>query len=577
MNTILIVGVLLCIVIAALLFHFGGPKLRRLLIIGIPVLILGIALVYRFGLKRASAAELGKTAARKNSATNAVIGRAKSRDVVQTVEILGAAQSPYDVKISPKATGVIEYLTVREGDKVTAGQVVARVDSDEINGQVIQAQSALAEAQHQLAQAKITLNPTAVGVFSQIRQQSAVLASNQAEYNQTAQNYAAQVAAAKSSVVDANAKVASANSQVESAAAQVQSAQANLDDAQAKYNRTYTLYKQAFVAAQDVDDASAAYKVQLQAKNVADKALDAAKSALHSAEAERDATVNQADITILKGKADVLAAKALVTQAQATLKTASSNRAQIPAYEQNLRALQAAVDAANANLIQAKSRLFFTSLTSPIDGIVTQRSADPGAVANPGTAILDVQYLKWLYVTGSVPVEDSSLVHVGMPVTIKFDALPNKSFAGTIDRLNPSADPTNRQFTIYAKLDNSEDLLRPGMYAKIDIITSKVHADVVVPREAVTQGTSGPTVTVVKSDYTADIVPVKTGVEDAAGIQILSGVDPGAMVVVRTYTPIKQGQKIAKPAAKGSKGGSAAGPGSGQTTDSTSAPAGGKS
>jgi HlyD family secretion protein len=540
--------------------------MKRVVVIGIPLLVIGGLVVWRYGIKRASAAQLGAGASqRKNAPANVVLAKAVSRDVDQKLQIVGDAQSPYNVNISPKATGIVEFLTLREGDPVTAGEVLARVDSDEINGQVVQAQAALAEAQQRYTQAKLTQLPTNIGVFTTIDQQRAAVASQEAEYNQSAVNYKALAASADDTVTDAKAKVAAAESQVHSEEAQVQSAQASLDDAQAKYNRTYSLYKQAFVAAQDVDDARTTYEVQKAAVNVAEKALSSAKSALHSAQAEEASAANTASITKLKGTADVQAAKALLTQAKATLKNAASNRAQIPAYEENLRALQSEIDAAKASLAQAQARLTNTTLLSPIDGIITSRTADPGAIANPGTAILQVQYLKWLYIVGAVPVEESSAIHVGMTADIVFDALPTKPFKGTISRINPSADPTNRQFLVYVRLENPDGAIRPGMYSKISLITSVVHADVVVPREAIHAGTSHQpdTVTVVDSTNTAHIVKVKEGVQDTTGVQILDGVEEGQKVVVQAYSPVKDGQKVSSGTGgkgKGKAGGAGASP-----------------
>ena len=550
--------------------------MKRFVGIGIVVLALGGVIFWRYKTKVASVAQLGQSAAqRKNAPANVVLAKANGRQIKQVIQTVGSVQSPFDVKISPKTTGIIQYLTLREGDAVKTGQIVARVDSDEIKGQVVQAEAALAEAQQRFTQAKLTQGSTNTGVYAQILQQTASLASTEAEYNQSAANYNALAAAADSSVADAQAKVNAAEAAVQSAQAQLRSAHASLDNSQSKYNRTYALYKQGFVAAQDVDDARTAYEVQQAQVNVSEKALSSAQSALSSANSILSSTQNQASITKLKGKADVQAAKALVTQSKASLKNAAANKSQIPAYVENLRALQSQVDAAKAGLVQAQARLNNTVLRSPIDGTVTSRTADPGAIANPGTAILEVQYLKWLYVAAPLPVEQSSVVHVGMDADIQFDALPGRKFMGKISRLNPSADSTNRQFMIYVQLDNTDQSIRPGMFATVSIITGSVDADVVVPREAVKAGANGQpdTVTVVDSTSTAHIVPVQRGVEDATGIQILSGVEEGQRVVVQSYAAVREGQKVTSGTGKGKgkKGGQGASGGGGQPNASGAA------
>src|SRR5207253_2677940 len=118
-------------------------------------------------------------------------------------EAVGSVEAPLNVRISPKVTGRIDYLQAHEGDRVTQGEVLVRIDPSEIEAQVSQQQAAVAEAESRLAQAQITQNPTNVGVNTQITQQQAALASVRADYNQTKQNYSSQVASANAAVTDA--------------------------------------------------------------------------------------------------------------------------------------------------------------------------------------------------------------------------------------------------------------------------------------------------------------------------------------------------------------------------------------
>lgn len=550
----------------------------RILIIGIPILLLLGVMGWRYEVKSATAAQLAQTAKARGSApANVVLSRAGPRDIQSKLLIVGDAASPFNVNISPKVTGVIVDLNLREGQTVKAGQVVAKMDTEEIQGEIAQAQATWAEAEQRYTQAKLQQVPTNVGVYSGIGQQKANVASTLAEYNQSQANYAALKEGALATVTDAKAKTAAAQSAVQSAEAQVNSAKANVDLAQATYNRDYELYKQAFIAAQDVDQARTTFEVNKASLNVANKALDAAQSNLRSAQAEERNAIDQASITIKKGVADVVAAKALWTQARETLRNAVAQRPQIPAYVENLNALKSEAVADLGLLTQAKARLLWTTLTSPIDGVIVARNADPGATANPGAAILQIQYLKWLYLEGSVPVEQSADVHVGQSADIVFDAVPGRHFTGRVTRVNPSADPMNRQFMIYVELQNPDYVIRPGMYAKITIITSSVHADVAIPREAIHAGLNGKpdTVTVVDDQNVAHVVPVKLGVSDSIGFQVLSGVSPGQNVVVQAYNPVKDGQKVAVPksSSKGGKGSSGAG-GSGAAAGSTGAGAG---
>src|SRR5437763_10485093 len=138
------------------------------------------------------------------------VASVQHRVIIQTIQSVGNVESPYKIEISPKTAGRIMYLEVREGDPVTQGEVLLKIDPSDLQGAVVQQQASVAEARSRLAQAQITTNATDVGITSQIQQQVAGLASAQADYNQTLRNYDAQVAQAQAQVDAATQAVQSA-------------------------------------------------------------------------------------------------------------------------------------------------------------------------------------------------------------------------------------------------------------------------------------------------------------------------------------------------------------------------------
>ena len=496
-------------------------------------------------------------AARKNALPNVTIVPAVMRDIVQTYEAVGTIESPFNVKLAAKITGRIDYLQAREGDAVTQGQVLARVDPSEITALVAQQQSNVAEAQQRLAQAQLTQGSTNVGVTTNIAQQQATVSSAQADYSQQRENYNAQVAAANAAVTDAQEKITNAQSAVRNGEANLRSAQANLNNAQVKLNRTLDLYKQGFIAAQDVDDARTQVEVQRGAVDVANGQLAGAQAQVGSAQAQLNSAKQQASIVATKGKADIEAARQKTLQAQAALKFAQSNRSQTPAYQANLRALQAAVTAAQANLRNTQAQLANTVLTSPMNGFVTQRLADPGTTVTAGTPILAVQSLRQVYVTTSVPEEISHNVRYGEIAPLVLDAFPNRNFVGKVTQINPAADPQSRQFTVRLTLDNPTGQVRPGMFARVTFETKRIPNAIQVPREAVKadKKSGGQIATVVGSDNIAHIRMVKMGASSGANVQILDGVKPGENLVTLSLAPVKEGQKVNAVPAGGATGG----------------------
>ncbi len=520
------------------------------------VFVVGLVCViaWRIGAKIQNAKTLqAQAATRKGSASNVVVGLAKAGDIENHLDTVGSLNTPFDIKLGSKVAGIVDMLNVRPGQDVKAGEVLVRINPIEQEAAVAQMQSAVAQAEHQYTQALLNETPTDTNVQTTIRQDEAALASAQANEGQVIANTAAQVQTAQAAVTDASAKVASAISQQGAANQAVLSAQATQKSTTANYTREYTLYKQGYVAAQDLDTSEASKGVADAAVSSAQQSLDAAKSAVTSAKAELDSAKQNLSIVKKQQSANVVAAKATTHSAKEALTYAKSNTAAVPAYKQNLQALKAVVDADKAQLNNAIAVVGDTILKTPFDGTVTNRLIDPGSMASVGQELLEVQYLDWLYVTCSAPVEYISTMKVGQTATLTFDALPGQTFSAPVVLITPAADPTVRQFTFEVRLDNKERLFKPGMFGHVDIMTGKTPVGILVPLEAVHNGDTGNTVSVVK-DITKDdkgvthgtvhVVPVVTGQSDSKNIEIKSGLSIGDTVITISYRSIKDGSKV---------------------------------
>jgi multidrug efflux pump subunit AcrA (membrane-fusion protein) len=483
----------------------------------IPLVVLGGLIAFRLTQKRAQfTAQTAQRGARMKAPMAVTVATARIDDVAQTFDSVGDVEAPLSVNIAAKVTGRIDFLQVREGDRVSKGEVLVRINPDQVEAQVRQQQAAVAEAQYRLAQAQLTQNPTDVSVTTQVREQEAGLASAQADYDQVNENYQAQVDSANAAVTNLDAGI--------------RSAQANLANAQAKYNRLAGLYKQGLISAQDLDDAKTAVGVQ--------------QAALDAVIAQRSAAQKQAGIVTSKGKADIASAKAKVAQAQAALESARANIAQTPAYQQSLAALRANVAAAEASLKNVEAMRADTVLVAPLDGFVTNRYMDPGSIATTGQPILRVQYMRQVWITIPVPEDVSASIKLGMPAHVSLDTLPDRAFVGKVTQVNPSADPQSRQFSVRVTLDNPDNLIKPGAYARVAIETSRVRAATVVPREAVEQDREGPYVMVVDGSGKAARRNVTLGAQGIQVIAISSGLQPGEKVVTMSAFALKDGQPV---------------------------------
>jgi HlyD family secretion protein len=448
--------------------------MKRWLLAIIPLVLLGGLIFWRLSEKRAEAAREKAAGERMRSApANVETARVSRRDIVKTFEAIGNVEAPVAVDVTPKVTGRILFLGVREGDRVQAGQVLVRVDPAEVQAEVRQKQAAVAQARSRLAEAAATANAQGVDVASTVAQRQAALQTAQAQNRQAQADFAAQIAAAEAAVTDAEARITATEADIGRSDAAIARAEASVANAQAEVARQEALVREGASAQQVLDNARTELQVQRAALGQAQQERRAAVATRASAQAQKRAAERRAQIARNKARADVAAATAGVAQARATLRSARANTAQTSAYAQNLRALEAAVAAAEADLRATEARLADTTLRAPISGVVTRRALDNGALASPGQPILSVQAVQQVWATMSIPEEVSRRIYAGQPATVSFDALPGEPFAGRVEQVLPAADPQSRQFTARVRLDNRRNRIRPGMFGRVTLVTEK--------------------------------------------------------------------------------------------------------
>src|SRR5690349_9394988 len=115
--------------------------MKRWILVLVPLLVLGALIGWRLREKTVAAAMQNQQRTARMKAPPVVgVALARTCDIVPTFEGVGGVEAPFNVKISPKVTGRIDYLQVREGDRVARGQVLVRIDPSEIQAQVHQQQ-----------------------------------------------------------------------------------------------------------------------------------------------------------------------------------------------------------------------------------------------------------------------------------------------------------------------------------------------------------------------------------------------------------------------------------------------------
>ncbi len=509
------------------------------------LVLVGGAVAWRVRVKGAeAAAQAEQRKARSSSAPSVAVGQVERRDIVKSFEGVGTIEAPTHVKLAAKVSGRIAFLQVEEGDHVTAGQALVRLDAPEAEAQVRSQLAQVAESRSRLAQAALGQNPADVSASSSIRQQEAALSAARADNEQVRKTVQAQMAAAQASLSDAQAKIDNATAAVGGAEAGVRSAQANLANARTRHSRVADLFKQGFIAAQDVDDARTAQDVQAGAVEVATGQLNVTRAQLRSAQALAESARQSAEIVGGKGKADIAASDAKLQQAAASLDAARANKALPAAYKRSVEAARAAVAADEAALRNAQAQLANSALAAPVSGRITAKLMDQGSMATVGAPILEIQAVKTVWATAAVPEEAAVRLRTGQPGAVTVDAWPGREFLGKVTQVNAASDIASRQVTVRVALDNADGALQAGMFAKVKLVTQRLAQVVVAPREAIQRTKEGPALAVVGKDMKVRMAPVQIGAADAAGIEVKGEVAPGDRVVTMSGGPVKDGQTV---------------------------------
>jgi RND family efflux transporter MFP subunit len=210
----------------------------------------------------------------------------------------------------------------------------------------------------------------------------------------------------------------------------------------------------------------------------------------------------------------------------------------------------AAVSAAKAEVEKYQTLVNYTQITAPFDGVITQRTADPGALVQAGTSsdrsmplvrISDNYHLRLDFPVSVDYVKD---IHLGDPVTVRVDSLGGKIHTGKIARFTDQVNDETRTMTTEMELDNPSLEIVPGMYAVV-LFQFDQHANALtIPTEAISNP-KDPTVNVITADDEVEARPVKLGVEMPYVYEVTGGLKEGELVMLGNNAQVHPGQKVA--------------------------------
>jgi HlyD family secretion protein len=229
---------------------------------------------------------------------------------------------------------------------------------------------------------------------------------------------------------------------------------------------------------------------------------------------------------------------------------------QVEYKRESVKTAEAQLESQQVLLETQKQQLAYTTVTSPIDGVVSALNIQKGAIVasgmsgfSGGTTILTLSDLSHVYVMATVDESDIGVVAVGQAARITVASFPDRTFAGKVTRIATKGVNSSNVVTFEVKvevIDPHKDLLRPEMTGNVKIIQAERTDVMVLPTAAVTEEGGRAFVTTAAGERRA----VTVGLETDDGVEIVSGVKAGERVVLSTGelpTRWKSKESSAKP------------------------------
>jgi HlyD family secretion protein len=404
----------------------------------------------------------------------------------------GTVQPESSVNVSPKTSGVLKRLLVKEGDFVQPGQIVAYMDNSNIQGQLLQARGNVAAAQANL---------------------NKVVAGNRSQ-----------------DIAQAQAQVDEANASLQKLVAGNRSQ--DIAGALANLNKVRVTHRQA------QEDLDRTQKLQAQGA-VSQQALSTARSTHDTAQAQVDQS--QQALNLLKAGSrpeDIAQARSVLKQRQEAfnLLKAGSRPEDIAQARAQVMAAQGAVAIAQRNIDD-------TVIRAPFAGIIARKYADPGAFVTPttaGSAVTSATSSSILALASTneivAQVAEASIaqIRVGQIAVIKVDAYAGKTFAGKVTQVATQSlvQQNVTSFEVKVAVADSQKLLHQGMNVAIDFQAGELNQVLIVPTAAIVQQKAVQGVFVAKKGGDPVFMPIVVGATVNDKTEVKSGLTGNERVLL---------------------------------------------
>src|SRR6476661_4258995 len=463
-----------------------------------------------------------------------------------TISANGTIVPERSVNVSPKTSGMLKSLLVKEGDRVEQGQILAYMDDSNLQGQLTQTRG-------QLAAAEASLEKLVNGNRTQdIAVAEAQLAEQQANLQKLLNgNRSQDIAVAEAQLAEQQAnlqKLLKGNrpEDIAQATAKLRDAEYAKNQAEEDFQRNQELYNAGAIALQVVNNSRTARdRAQTQVRQ-AEQAVALLQAGTRPEEiAAARAAVEQKRQALALARSgarpeEIAAARAAVEQKQQALALLEAG-----SRPEDIAQARAQVLAARGSLQSVQALIGDTVLRAPFTGTVTRKYADPGAFVTPTTAgsavssatsssILSLASKNQL--VANVAETNISQIKIGQAASIQADAFAGKTFAGKITQISPQSivQQNVTSFEVKAAIINDDkQMLRSGMNVNVEFKAGELKNVLVVPTAAIVRQQRETGVFVPGGeDGKPAFMPIKTGITVDDKTEVRSGLKGNEKVLL---------------------------------------------
>jgi membrane fusion protein, multidrug efflux system len=222
------------------------------------------------------------------------------------------------------------------------------------------------------------------------------------------------------------------------------------------------------------------------------------------------------------------------------------SKAEIDAAESKFKQKEGAADNLRAMITKKQVR-------APFDGQLGIRQVNVGQMINAGQQIVALASLDTVYVDFALPEQHLPQVGQGLEVRVRADALPGREFKGKLTAINSMVDVVTRNLPLQATLENSDHALRPGMFAKVDVVLPARKSVLAIPATAISYAPYGDSVFVIekkrdsKSGRESQVLRqqfVRTGETRGDFVTVTNGLKAGEVIVSSGVFKLRNGMEV---------------------------------